>query len=342
MAFPEAKVYFDGSHYIAIPHTKRRLKPRRIRHEELIEVKEKPETTVKAEEKEGTYQREVSDILKTESKEEKNELQTERKPEVIRTTTKKAVFEELYENSRDMSNKHARRNYIVNEMLQYFDTRKETKAYVQEQLERKLRNLIVRRTRLWRKINLQEFNYFCTFTYDDKKHDEESFRKKLRTCLRNCCHRRGWKYIGVWERSPEKKRLHFHGLFYIPDNGLIGELFEVEDYNLRTKRKQKTIQNSYFNERFGRSDFEPIDTRRELGEMMAYIIKYIEKTGEKIVYSKGLPQYFISDIMDDDVACRIGLEDKKLLLFDDFDCWDEGEYMGKVSLETISRMRKAN
>lgn len=72
--------------------------------------------------------------------------------------------------------------------------------------------------------------------------------------------------------------------------------------------------------------------------MMAYIIKYIEKTGEKIVYSKGLPQYFISDITDDDVACRIGLEDKKLLLFDDFSCWDEGEYVGKVSEETISKM----
>ena len=68
----------------------------------------------------------------------------------------------------------------------------------------------------------------------------------------------------------------------------------------------------------------------------------MEKTGEKIVYSKGLLQYFISDIMDDDVACNIGVDDGKLLLFDDFKCFDEGTYMGTVSKETINSMRKTN
>ena len=71
-------------------------------------------------------------------------------------------------------------------------------------------------------------------------------------------------------------------------------------------------------------------------------MKYMEKTGEKIVYSKGPPQYFISDIMDDDVACNIGVDDSKLLLFDDFKCFDEGTYMGTVSKETINSMRKVN
>lgn len=71
-------------------------------------------------------------------------------------------------------------------------------------------------------------------------------------------------------------------------------------------------------------------------------MKYIEKTGEKIVYSKGLHQYFISDIMDEDVVCTIGQEDKKLLLFDTFNCWDEGVYMGRVSPEVIAQMRKSN
>lgn len=60
------------------------------------------------------------------------------------------------------------------------------------------------------------------------------------------------------------------------------------------------------------------------------------------MYSRGLPQYFISDIMDEDVACTIGLEDRKLLLFDDFICWDEGCYMGAVSQEIIEQMRKSN
>ena len=39
---------------------------------------------------------------------------------------------------------------------------------------------------------------------------------------------------------------------------------------------------------------------KRLGNALAYLMKYIEKTGEKIVYSKGLPQYFISDIMDEE------------------------------------------
>ena len=71
-------------------------------------------------------------------------------------------------------------------------------------------------------------------------------------------------------------------------------------------------------------------------------MKYIEKSGERIVYSKGLSQYFISDIMDEDVVCTIGQEDRKLLLFDDFKCFDEGTFMGTVSPETIKEMRKAN
>ena len=77
-------------------------------------------------------------------------------------------------------------------------------------------------------------------------------------------------------------------------------------------------------------------------EEIAYLTKYMEKTGEKIVYSKGLPQFFISDVMENDVVCPIGQEDKKLLLFDDFECWDEGEFVGNVSREVIERMRKVN
>ena len=163
----------------------------------------------------------------------------------------------------------------------------------------------------------------------------------MESCLRNFCNRRGWKYIGVWERSPKKKRLHFHGIFYIPEGTMPGRMLDMEDYNFRTRRRQVTHQNTYFNERFGRSDFEPLDVR-SLGSAIAYIVKYLEKTGEKIVYSKGLPQYFISDVMDEDVVCPFGLEDKKLLLCDDFPRRDEGVLVGAVSKAVISQMPKAN
>ena len=121
-----------------------------------------------------------------------------------------------------------------------------------------------------------------------------------------------------------------------------GELIEVNDFSLITHKRQTTIQNTYFNEKFGRSDFEKIDDNRKMGAAVAYILKYIEKSGERIVYSRGLPQYFISDILPEDVVMRVGQEEKKLLLFDDFKCIDEGCIVGTVSDDTIKQMPKSN
>ena len=56
-----------------------------------------------------------------------------------------------------------------------FKSEEELKEFIKINMERKLRNTIVRRTRLMRKVNLQEWNYIC-FTYDDKKCDEKTFR----------------------------------------------------------------------------------------------------------------------------------------------------------------------
>ena len=227
-------------------------------------------------------------------------------------------------------------------MLPYFNDERQAAEYVDRNFERKRRNLITRRIRLTRKANLQNFNYFVTFTYDDKKHTEATFRKKLKNCLSLFCSRKGWKYIGVWERSPEKQRLHFHGVFDIPEGTMPGVLFEKNDYNLKKHKRQITVQNSYFNDRFGRCDFEIIEGYGKLGETLAYIMKYMEKSGEKIVYSKGLPQYFISDIFVGDIVCPVGLEDAKLLLYDNFSCWDEGTLIGEVSADTIKHLRKSN
>ena len=270
------------------------------------------------------------------------EIKQEKTTQIVRTLTKKELFEELYTKYIDLK-RNERKNKIIYEMLPYFKDKESCEVFVFNNFERKQRNLICRRIRMARKANLANFNYFCTFTYDDNKHTEASFKKGLKTCLRNFCHRKKWRYMGVWERAPETQRLHFHGLFYIPENSMPGEIIEVRDYSTQFQRMQRTFQSSFFNKRFGRSDFKEIDEHeRRLGNALAYLMKYIEKTGEKIVYSKGLPQYFISDIMDDDIVCRIGQEDKKLLLFDDFKCWDEGVYMGKVSKEVIEQMRKSN
>ena len=173
-----------------------------------------------------------------------------------------------------------------------------------------------------------------------KKLDEVQFKKKLRNALKHAVNRNGWKYIGVWERSPEKQRLHFHGIFYIPQ--MIGEIVEVKDYSTKSHRMQTTYQNTHFLKEFGRNDFKAIDIPNDISQSVKYLLKYIEKSGEKLVYGGKLPTYFKSDILDEDIACGFGVDEKKLLLFDNFECIDEGVLMGKVSPEVIEQMPKAN
>ncbi len=348
MPYGETKVYFDGSHYIAIPHTEKPYKRRPKKFEEEITVTDDGKKLVPVEEETEILpveKRQITlmDIAEQVEKEQKKAEEKKGSDEPVKTvkTTKKQVFDKFYAESLNLP-KTARKRFIIEGMRPFFLSDAATENYVSLNMERKNRNLIVRRTRLVRKVNLQNFNFFVTLTYNDLIHTEESFKKKLRTMLGHLCNRKGWKYIGVWERSPKKQRLHFHGIFYIPDGTLPGIMEEKESYSFSERKRQITWQNDYFNNQFGRNDFRPIESKTHIGEAVAYILKYIEKSGEKIVYSRGLPQYFISDIMDDDIAAPIGLEDKKLLLFDDFVCWDEGCYIGKVSSEVIAQMRKSN
>ncbi|MEG2540367.1 MAG: hypothetical protein RSB59_01140 [Clostridia bacterium] len=347
MQFKEVKVYNDGSHYIGIPHTTRPNIPRKEAMEEEISILDDDnsmEENTSSIAEGVNFATQIIEIDGEKIDAETGEIlpKTLVEPTKIKKkTTRKDLFNELYRSSMDLP-KGERKTMLIEGMRQYFKSDMATEDYVTEQLDRKYRNLVCRRIRLIRKANLQDFNYFVTFTYDDEKHSEDSFRKKLKRNLSNNCDRKGWKYIGVWERSPEKKRLHFHGIFSIPKGMMQGELVEVKDFSLITHKMQVTLQNTHFNEKYGRSDFEPIDNPEILGSSIAYLLKYIEKTGEKIVYSRGLPQFFLSDIMDNDIVCPIGLEDKKLLLFDDFICFNEGEYVGKVSPEAIKQLRKCN
>ena len=345
MAYGEAKVYYDGSHYIAIPHTTRPGGRKVKLFEELVEVKDDKEHNDKTDKETDSSLLDIgSEPLVLEEIEVEEDIFPEsespsRPPP--RRATRKEIFEGYYRDSIDLK-RHARKKFLIEKMEPYFNSKEKAITFVEVNLERKYRNLVSRRIRLSRKINLQEFNYFCTFTYDSKLHTEQTFKKRLKNTFSNFAKRKGWKYVGVWERSPEKKRLHFHGLFYIPDGTMPGMFLQVEDYNFNTKRRQVTNQSIYFNERFGRSDFEPLDTQRGIEDATAYIMKYIEKTGEKIVYAKGMPTYFITDILDDDVITTFGLEDKKLLLYDNFNCFDEGCYVGEVSPAVIRQLRTCN
>ena len=312
MSYGDAKVYFDGSHYIAIPHTEQPWKKRKVK-------------TIKTDQ-----------VLNEESLDATKSIVSS---EVMATAKVdlNVLFETLYKENLDKKPKE--RNESIIEGLKPYVEKEKLNIFVRENLERKKRNLIERRKRFARKVYLQEWSYFCTFTYDDKKHTEDTFKKKLSNCLKHLSYRKGWKYAGVWERSPKNNRLHFHSLVYVPNNDL--EFIEVKDYSTKNHQMQTTYQNKFFLEKFGRNDFEEIN-KFTINQSISYLMKYLGKTEERIVYSKDLPTYFISDIMNEDIVCTIGIEDRKLLLFDEFNCWNEGVLIGKVSKETISQLRKAN
>lgn len=288
MNYPKSKIYFDGSHYIAIPHTRQLWKKRKNK---IIK---------------NVQEEKVKQILKN----GENKVKSEKIKNAVETITKE-----------------------IN------DTQKATEL-VNKVLEKEKRNKIVRLTRLYRKVNLQQWTHFCTFTYDNEKLNEEEFKKKLLTCLRHLSNRKDWRYIGVWERSPTNNRLHFHGIFVIPE--MIGNLIETKDYSTKTHQMQITHQNTFFLERFGRNDFREIENNTVTLQAVKYMLKYIRKTNEKVIYSKHLHTYFVSDILESDIDCTIGQENRKLLLFDDFLCIDEGVVMGKVNPTVIKEMPKSN
>ncbi|MBR4874168.1 MAG: hypothetical protein IKV00_10070, partial [Clostridia bacterium] len=196
MAYQDTKVYYDGSHYIAIPKRPAPGRPGVRVPEDLVEVVDEEQEEIQDEPTEE--QEDESDEVEEKTEEALSEAP--KKPTVKRRATRRELFNELYQ--RLLSEpKRSRRGKLIQGMRPYFKTEQEAIEYVDKHLERKQRNLIVRRMRFSRKVNLHDFNYFCTFTYDGSLHTEDTFRKRLAICFNRFCSRKGWKYAGVWERS---------------------------------------------------------------------------------------------------------------------------------------------
>ena len=251
MPYPKCKVYSDGSHYIAIPYIPQ--KPRYKKRKKIPPPQ--PEMEVLEDEGPTPFDKFKQMSLFDESSaddaasEQKGELQDlsvpcaennvngEKKP-----PSRREIFERLYSEHINEPKKR-RKKLLIEGMLPYCADYEEAKLYIESNLRRKRNNLIARRVRMTRKANLQsiqaDFNFFVTLTYSDELHTEESFKKGVKICLRNLCYRSGWKYMGVWERSPEKKRLHFHGIFYIPEGTMPGRMIDVNDYNFKSKRQRR-------------------------------------------------------------------------------------------------------
>ena len=125
MPYGETKVYFDGSHYIAIPHTTRKTRPKRYRVEDEVEVVDTEQVNefntdnCNAEtaliEQDGLNEA-VSNIgAETTTTPLTDEIP---KPKVKRKATRKALFEEFYKQSLSMR-KRARKSFITEKMRPY-------------------------------------------------------------------------------------------------------------------------------------------------------------------------------------------------------------------------------
>lgn len=214
--------------------------------------------------------------------------------------------------------------YIYSGLLSLFSESEIAEVDIAERVKRKLNNLLHRKKRFRRKAYLNKWNYFVTFTYNDELHSEETFRHKLRRCLSNLHTRRGWRYMGVFERAPETGRLHFHGLVYVPAGEMLGRLEEKTDYSTAQQKMQTRNENSFFEENYGRNDFEEIsDMQLQYGNSVDYILKYIGKTNERIVYSRGIPTEICLKLTAKDIITELTNDYvQKFILFDDVVNWE--------------------
>ena len=213
--------------------------------------------------------------------------------------------------------------YIKAEILLLFPDYPDLDKYIADKIERKQHNLYVRKKRFRRKANLNRWNYFVTFTYADDKQDEYTFRKKLRCCLSHLHTRRGWRYMGVFERAPETGRLHFHGLLYIPGGEMIGKITEKTDYSTARGKMQTTHEKKKKKKTFGRNDFEELNEMElKHGQTLNYLLKYIGKTGERIVYSRGIPTEIYRKLNDGEIVTEMNDFGTKYILFDDVISWE--------------------
>lgn len=207
-------------------------------------------------------------------------------------------------------------NFLRDNLCHMFEDGQALDDYITEQKKRKAHNLHARKKRFRRKAFLNRWNFFITITYSDEKMTEQEFREKLRRCLCNLHTRRGWRYMGVFERAPETKRLHFHALLYVPDGEMLGKIAEKKDYSTKRHKMQTTHENTFFAERYGRNDFAAIKAK-QLEQAASYCLKYIEKTGERLTYSRGVPAEIERQIHKDDIICKMRDFVTKYILFDD-------------------------
>lgn len=322
--YPNCKVRKEGEVYVATPHTTNPC-GRTIRKQKAVAVSVE----------DGKYK--LADADKNRAGAEDGQ---EQNADTF-LTTRKEVFDELYDKYSGLK-PHERKEAVGEDMIGLFPNGDDAKYFVDENWRRKRRNLYSKKKRFEYKAYNQEYQFFFTVTYDDKKHNERSFESSLKSVFSNLHKRHGCLFQGVWEYGEEKGRLHFHGLISDPNRKILDGLEQVSEYNPKTGKMETFLQSKYFADRFGRNEFREI-VPQMYDAAIRYITKYLSKQGVKPYYSKGLYRFIRSDVSGKDVICKMDDgtgRDIRLIVANDFGLWQDGEYIGEATPENIARVPK--
>ena len=163
-------------------------------------------------------------------------------------------------------------------------------VWIVEQRERCEFNYFQRIKRAERKAYLLKANYFATFTYDSSKTTEEEFVRSLKKALENMTYRFKWAFMGVPELGEEGQRKHFHFLIRIPSQAAFPmQNYAKAQYSTKRHRWEILTCNKFF-DKFGNNSFEAIEPgTREYTQRVGYLLKYLLKSGARIIYSRNVP-----------------------------------------------------
>ncbi len=138
----------------------------------------------------GAKKASISSADKPSGKELTEETLTREKGNKTVKMTLRELFD-FYYNAYEKEKWKARWSKIMNHFREYIPEDKRRREFLKENFKRKRHNEKARKLRMDRKMSVNGFNYFVTFTYSDEKMTEAQFIKKLKAYLRNNVNRYG-------------------------------------------------------------------------------------------------------------------------------------------------------
>ncbi len=86
---------------------------------------------------------------------------------------------------------------------------------------------------------------------------------------------------------------------------------------------QTIVENNFFEDTFGRNDFKELNEMElKYGKSIDYLLKYIDKTDERIVYSRGIKSEIYVKVKENDIVTEMQDFVVKYILFDDVISWE--------------------